>query len=372
MSYVKKFFAITLILAIASMARAFDFSCTLSDGNTIYFSITSSTTVKVVNPDWNSHTRPSGWLDIPSTVVNNGQNYSVTEIDGRAFSMCNGITRVSLPEGLTSIGTLAFMGCSSLADIDLPSTVTSIAVEAFNGTAFVGNAANWSDEGKTLYLGNYLLKVSTQATDSLVVRDSVVGIAGMAFYSCVMLDSIALPQSMRYIGAMAFAACDTLTSISLAGSVPPSLADNSFENTTLFTVYVPCGSLASYNANSMWAALPLSEQCADSVPPSDDSTDVPIPTPIPTPWPIPWPDVDIPGDIIIAIDSVYQPAPSVSVCERELKVSGVNGQLNVYDVYGRMVYGGVCHESATITLPGRGAYIVCSPGSKAVKLFCYK
>ena len=62
---------------------------------------------------------------------------SVTSIEGNylsyggAFSGCVGLTSISLPEGLTSIGVGAFRDCTGLTSITLPESLTSIGDSAF-------------------------------------------------------------------------------------------------------------------------------------------------------------------------------------------------------------------------------------------------
>ncbi len=71
----------------------------------------------------------TGELTIPSTI--NG--YPVTSIGESAFRGCNGLTSVTIPDGVTSIGESAFEDCSGLQIVSIPSSVTSIEDEAFDG-----------------------------------------------------------------------------------------------------------------------------------------------------------------------------------------------------------------------------------------------
>ena len=48
------------------------------------------------------------------------------------FYNCYSLGSVTLPEGLTTIGSSAFSNCYTLPTITIPSTVTSIAAQAFN------------------------------------------------------------------------------------------------------------------------------------------------------------------------------------------------------------------------------------------------
>ena len=55
------------------------------------------------------------------------------ELGSRAFYNCSGLTSLSLPSGITSIGWEAFSGCSGLTSLSLPSGITSIGFYAFSG-----------------------------------------------------------------------------------------------------------------------------------------------------------------------------------------------------------------------------------------------
>ena len=61
----------------------------------------------------------SGDVVIPSSVTINGITIDVTEIDREAFSMCGGLTAVTIPASLSKIGYRAFYGCGNLEKVTL-------------------------------------------------------------------------------------------------------------------------------------------------------------------------------------------------------------------------------------------------------------
>ncbi len=58
----------------------------------------------------------------------NGQNYKIYNY---AFYNCSGLTSVTIPDSVTSIGERAFYGCSGLTSVTIPDSVTSIGDYAF-------------------------------------------------------------------------------------------------------------------------------------------------------------------------------------------------------------------------------------------------
>lgn len=323
-----------VLLAVATTARAFSFSATAPTGQTLYFDVTSATTVSVVNPDWDYHPMPTGTLEIPATVSNGGTTYSVTAIGRRAFIGCGSITHVIVPQGIRVIGTLAFSSCTSLGAVDLPSTLDSIGSEAFNGTAYYSNAANW-DDSTALYIGDYLVRVRTSATGTLTVRDGTLGIGGMAMYYCHSIDEVVVPQSVRFVGALVFKDCDELDTVHMLSAAPPSLAMDAFDESNNVTVKVPCGSLGAYQSAPYWSTQHLVEAaCPDGI------------------------------DDITAIE------PTIRVGADGITVGGAEGLgLTVSDAMGRMV---ATVNSATtlqhIALPQPGVYIIGIEGRSPQKV----
>lgn len=155
----KHFFSL-LLVCILAIGHGQDFSVTFSSGKTLYFTITSSNTVKiapgkhVISQDfWGKQYGYSfsGSLTIPATVTDNGVTYKVTEVDhlaktnltsvkipntvteisGSAFAGCKELVSVTLPSSLEIIGAVAFSGCTRLSSINLPENLQEIGWSAF-------------------------------------------------------------------------------------------------------------------------------------------------------------------------------------------------------------------------------------------------
>ena len=138
----------------------------------------------------------SGDVVIPSSVVYQGNTYSVTSIGSWAFAFCDDLTSVTIPNSVTYIGDDAFQECS-LTSITIPNSVTDIRFEAFRNCG---------------------------------------------------LTSVTIPSSVRSIGYGAFFGCN-LTTIT-------SEIKNPFEIEEVFSsdaqLIVPKGTKAAYQATEGW------------------------------------------------------------------------------------------------------------------------
>ena len=75
----------------------------------------------------------SGSVVIPASVTYNGKTYTVTNIGDDAFSGCNNLTSITIPNSLTDIGRASFYGCSNLTSVTIGNGVTIINEWAFSG-----------------------------------------------------------------------------------------------------------------------------------------------------------------------------------------------------------------------------------------------
>ena len=71
------------------------------------------------------------WAALRSSILHSIINEGVTEIGDCAFSSCENMTSVSLPNTLQRIGWVAFECCFALTEVIIPASVNSIADNAF-------------------------------------------------------------------------------------------------------------------------------------------------------------------------------------------------------------------------------------------------
>lgn len=122
---------LTLLLILlffsTSTALADKFVCTV--GGISYSVNTTNKTASVVSNYYGVY---SGNIIIPETIIYDNTTYSVTSIGEDAFYK-SGITSVTIPNSVTSIGYGAFSDCSGLTSVTIGNSVTSIGEIAFYG-----------------------------------------------------------------------------------------------------------------------------------------------------------------------------------------------------------------------------------------------
>ena len=146
----------------------------------------------------------------------------VTHIGSSSFSGCTQLESISLPGSIVSIGGSAFYNCKTLQSLTLPDSVTSIGTQAF---------------------------YNCSSLQSLTLPDSISSIGDYTFQNCTALQSITLPNSVTIIGKQAFYNCTALQSITLPDGIS-SISDYTFYKcTALQSIILPDG-ITSIGSNA--------------------------------------------------------------------------------------------------------------------------
>lgn len=144
---------------------------------------------------------------------------TVKSIGDNAFKDCIGITSITIPDSVTSIGYEAFSGCTKLENI-----------------YYTGDIASWC---KISGLNNLLTSLRTlyingnKIEGNLNIPNNVTSIGSYSFSFCGKLTGITIPDSVTSIGKDAFRDCTGLVNITIGDSVS-NIDSSAFLNTAWY------------------------------------------------------------------------------------------------------------------------------------------
>ena len=147
-----------------------------------------------------------GAFDTCTSLTNTTLPAAITAVPGKCFADCTKLLNVKYTGTVTAIGDLAFKGCKSLVTAPIPETVTELGVSAFNGC--------------------------TALTD-VTLPGGVTAIPDACFQDCTALADMKLPATVTSVGHNAFTGCKALKDVRCYGA-PPTVqpggaAEHSFE-----------------------------------------------------------------------------------------------------------------------------------------------
>jgi PKD repeat protein len=200
---------------------------TVEAGNPFYASITGilfnkSQTVLIQYPSG-----LGGSYMVPDTV---------TSVGAGAFAECGGLTGITIPNSVTSIGDEAFVG-TSLTSVTIPGSVTNIGQSDFFDctsltSAMISSGVTSIGPGMFDYC---------PALQNVTIPNTVTSIGSNAFVACTSLTAITIPNSVTKIGDYAFNDCAGLVAVLIPSNVT-RIGDHAFQNCTgLSSMTIPGG-----------------------------------------------------------------------------------------------------------------------------------
>ena len=190
MARIKNICFLFVLLLSATFANAHDFEI----GGVYYNIISETNNVEVCN----GATLYSGDINIPLTVIYSEQTYNVTRIGENAFNNCTGLTSISIPASVTSIGSYAFSGCNK----EVFKKARFASAEALCNITFENKEANPLFVAHHLYLGS-----NENAETTFTVPANISQIKAYTFVGCSDIKIFRLSVNVNKIGQDAFEGC---------------------------------------------------------------------------------------------------------------------------------------------------------------------
>lgn len=175
---------------------------------------------------------------------------SDNEIGENMFINCT-LSSIVMPDNTTVIGSGAFQYSTSLLSAPIPENVTNIKSSAFEGCSQLESVVfpqNITELGSLSFKGCKALKT--------FAFPKVTSLADEILSGCDALVSVTIPETVTAVGSLVFAGCIKLAEIHVATSLPPDIGWSwqPFQNVDKNTckLFIPAGSLGSYNSAKEW------------------------------------------------------------------------------------------------------------------------
>ena len=196
---------------------------------------------------------PAGCTKISDRVFKYCENISsitinsvVTEVGYEAFYNC-GITSLSFPDGLETIGDSAFKYSNTytknkLSSLTLPDTVTSIGAEAFKRT----NITEFKVPANVTVLSDNLFEECTHL-ENIILHDNITAF-GVRTFDTTAISDIYIPPLVTVIPQNCYKDCKELTIITIPNHVTAIQSGAFIECDNLTSASVPSTATIAYDA----------------------------------------------------------------------------------------------------------------------------
>ena len=186
---------------------------------------------------------------------------SVTRIGRYGIAMCSKLTGMSIPKGVTEIGDFGLAG-DGLTAVTLPDGLQSLGRGAFDTCASLTNttlpAAITAVPGKCFADCTKLLNVKYAGT--------VTAIGDLAFESCKALTEAPIPETVTTIDKAAFTGCTALTDVTIPAGVT-AIPEDCFRGCTALADMKLPGTVTSVGHNAFTGCTALKDvRCYGAAP----------------------------------------------------------------------------------------------------------
>jgi len=158
---------------------------------------------------------------IPSMI----DGKKVTQISCFSGPGADHVFRITIEDGVETIGGGAFSNCMSLVSVSIPQSVTTIGDYAFSSNRRLTEVT--ISEG-VQYIG-YSAFLECESLAAVTIPKSVITIGASAFCRCANLESLEIQDGVTAIGERAFGDCAKISYVNIPGSIS-RIPCGAFEN----------------------------------------------------------------------------------------------------------------------------------------------
>ena len=137
---------------------------------------------------------------VQATIPAEIGGYAVTAIGDCAFSRCENLYFIEMPDSIHTIGICAFEDCFNLQDFPLPASLTTICWGAFLGCESL-TAVNIPEGVTVIDIAAYSGCI---ALETVTFPSTLQKIEKEAFSDCWKLKNVLIPKKVSHIGRLAF------------------------------------------------------------------------------------------------------------------------------------------------------------------------
>ena len=195
---------------------------------------------------------PAGVTSIPATIFSGCTKLATVDmlgaievINSKAFEKCTSLTEIYLPESLTEIKANAFLG-AGLTSITIPRAVHTIGNAAFGGCVGLtaisvssSNASYEADANGVLYTTDGVAVCYPAGKSGVATFKEGAVLGAELFNGCANITGVELPLGMTEIPASAFKGMTGITTFVVPEGVM-TIGNNAFENASkLVSIQLP-------------------------------------------------------------------------------------------------------------------------------------
>ena len=216
---------ISLIVIMSTNKIAIATDTSLTSGtcgtNLTWFLDTSKETLTISGTgnmtDFTDESNYAPWYSYHNSIKKITISNGVTSIGHRAFIDCTNLTSINLPDSIIKLGTGAFCNCTSLTSVKLPNNLTSFSILTFSDCI---GLTSIDIPPSVIDMGTFTFNNCTGLTSVNILSTRIISFRAGTFRDCIGVTSIKLKGAIPFTN-LAFAPCKALKHFTYGGISEP-------------------------------------------------------------------------------------------------------------------------------------------------------